>query len=287
MKTFFKAITLASLLLSLPAAAWPSWNDAKEQVKKIAYYITPGSYNPHTWFNDNYHQVTEGVYRSRTMSPNSLAQHITQDNIKKILILREDGNNNYWRIAEQAVAKSKDVEVITHILNARVLPAKEKLQAIYNVLKTCKENGENILIHCVAGVDRTGQISALRLLMEGKSVEEALKQQTPAFGHHEWLYPHCREAIKQLGQSVQDGNTIEQAVNNVEWKPFTPPSLPKRAFAAFKESVKDAVKNNPKTTIALGAVAALGTTAAYMHAKGTLVPTYNAVKEKLFGSKPA
>lgn len=284
MKTFFKTITLALLIISLPAGAWPSWHDAKEQVKKIAYYVTPGSYNPHTWFNDNYHKVTNGVYRSRTMSAASLAKHIDRDAINKILILRENGSNNTWRILEEAVAKAKNVEIITEILNAHVLPAKEKLERIHNVLKTCKENRQNILIHCVAGVDRTGQISALRLLMEGASLDEALKQQTPAYGHHEWLYPHCREAIKQLGQSVQEGKTLEQAIET-EWKPFNPPSLPKRAFVAFKETVMHAIKNNPKTSMALGAGVVVGVAAAYAHKKGKLVPAMQTVKEKIFGKQ--
>jgi protein tyrosine/serine phosphatase len=288
MKSLFKAITLASLIISLPAAAWPTWNDAKEQLKKVAYYITPASSNPHNLFNDNYHQIAEGVYRSKTMSPASLQKHINQDGIKKILILREDGMNNYWRTAQTAVAQANNVEMVTHVLNARVLPSQEKLQAVYNVLKDCKDNNKNLLIHCVAGVDRTGQIAALRLLMEqNTTLEDALKQLTGKYGHHEWRFPHCREAIKQLYALREQHGSIETAISNLQWNEFKPASLSKRAYVAFKETIKEAVKNNPKTAIALGAVAAIGAAATIAHAKGKLVPAYQSMKETLFGKKQA
>lgn len=40
MKSLFKSVTLVSLIISLPAIAFPSWNDAKNQCKKITSFVT-------------------------------------------------------------------------------------------------------------------------------------------------------------------------------------------------------------------------------------------------------
>ena len=285
LKSLFITITASSGLLLSTQAPAVSWTDAKEQIKKAAYYVTPASWNPHDFFYDNYHKVVDGVYRSKTMSPSSLEKYITQDNINTILILREDGLNNYWRTAEKTVADAHNIEMITEILNARVLPAKDKLQRIYAVLKQCKDEGKNLLIHCVAGVDRTGQISALRLLMEeNTTIDQALNQLTTSYGHHKWRFPHCSETVKQLAEIMKARScTLEEAIEHFPLREFNPPSLPVRAFTALKDTAVDAVKNNPKTAVALAFATAAGIGAAYAHRKGKLVPALKSVKEKIFG----
>ena len=277
-----KKIILFTLVVApLQMAAMSS---LKDFAKKAAYYITPSAWNPRTVFNDNYHTVIPGqCFRSKTMSPAALAQHIEADKIKGILILREMGLNDYWYHAQKAVAQNLNVALYRVELNARVLPSRYQLKKVLYYLKNHKDDGQPILIHCVAGVDRTGMISALRLMMDGVPTEKALEQLALKYGHMEWRFPHCRETIKQLGQLIEMHGSLEVAIDNFPAQAFNPPSLSVRAATSFKNMITDAVKKNKKTSIALGLLTVAGAAAAYAHKKGQLIPALKAAKERIVG----
>jgi protein-tyrosine phosphatase len=223
--------------LSMHASAWIP-DSIKNYAKKIAYHIMPASYSPKNWMSNNFHQVTNHVFRSKTMTAKSLARYVDKKKIKGILILRDNGFNDYWYQKEKEVADDKGVALHRVVLDERVLPSKEDLAKILQIIKTYKKENKALLIHCAAGVDRAGLIAALCELYEGKPVSVALKQLSFTFGHCAWFLPHMREAVKQLGALQKEHGGLEEAIEHFPQRAFNPPALPIRLFHSLKDLVK-------------------------------------------------
>ncbi len=253
----------------------------------IRHYCMPTALNPATWFHNNFATVQEGaLYRSKTLSPKDLKKVIDEKQIKTILNLRE--GYGIWFDAEKAVAG----DIITTVtLNGNKLPTKEQVKAIYNVLSDPKN--EPILVHCVAGADRTGFACAFYKLIKGYSLEEALNQQTSKFCHFEWRYPlmrKCTQALHDIKRKLDAQSTLYGwgvAVNEYNDQEVLAeikknlPSMPMRMIYALGSTIKE----NKKVAIAIGGLATLAAAALYAHKNGKLMPAVSAVKNKIFGPK--
>jgi protein tyrosine/serine phosphatase len=278
----FKKFTILSLFMCLSMQAislQEAWQTAKNAGKSIVSAVPqPASYNPRTWFNDNYHKVMDNVFRSKTMSAQSLQKHIQEDAIKSILILREIAPGDKWFEMEKQIADAANIAIHHIELNAREFPSREKIQQIINIFKDTKDA---ILIHCVAGVDRTGAISAVRKLMEnGTTLEQALEQLNLKYGHHEWRFPHMKEFIKRMYALKEQHGSLDAALQHYnpaeEMANFKPGSLPVRAIKGFYNTIATSIKEHPyiSSAIAIAAITTLGT---YLYKTNRLSPVSNAM----------
>ena len=134
----------------------------------LALYLIPVFFKIRT--------VVDGrIYRSGQLSEYFLRKYIKENGIKTIINLRggEGKNKSIWYSKEIEISKQFNIKYYTCRLT-RNLPQYRILNKILNILHTAERP---ILIHCAAGVDRAGFISALALAIEEDPPLSELKKQ--------------------------------------------------------------------------------------------------------------
>lgn len=133
------------------------------------------------FFNRNkfYPVITGEVYRSAQLSTDSLEQYIKENNIQSILNLRGSQPQDEWYQAEKALSSRLNIIHYDIGLGAYRLPSIYKLR---NLLKLLAQLSKPYLIHCDGGVDRTGLVSVILLLLEGKQSLPQIEK------HVSWRY---------------------------------------------------------------------------------------------------
>lgn len=156
--------------------------------------MSPHALKESVW-GDNFHTVEEGVfYRSAHLSGETLEQRIKQYGIKTVINLRGANPKEQWWLDEKAVTDRNNVRLCDIAISAGTLTSKEKLSEILNEFDHAPRP---ILVHCRAGVDRTGEISALWMLDKmKKSNNEALEQLSLWHKHNPLMYPAKRFLIE-------------------------------------------------------------------------------------------
>jgi protein tyrosine phosphatase (PTP) superfamily phosphohydrolase (DUF442 family) len=131
----------------------------------VAGLVTFTFRNP--WFRGNFGVVDPGlVYRS-AQPTDGLPALIRDKKIATVLNLRGGSDSDSWYVAELANTRKLGVDFYDVPLVATVRPTRQQLLTVLDVLDRCKYP---LLIHCKAGSDRTGLVSAL-YLMSRKDVE--------------------------------------------------------------------------------------------------------------------
>ncbi|MHB9100507.1 MAG: dual specificity protein phosphatase family protein [Sulfuricella sp.] len=133
----------------------------------------------------NFHIVEQGqVYRSGQLSGAALDQAVASYGIRSVLNLRGASPGESWYDDEVAVSRARGVAHYDYGINAErlvsVAQAEEILLAIRNAPKP-------ILIHCKAGSDRTGLVSALYLFSRGEVAKKAERELSLRYGHFPYL----------------------------------------------------------------------------------------------------
>lgn len=148
-------------------------------------------------FVDNFYEVSNGLcYRSGQLPSDRLEYYIKRHHIKAIVNLRDEAPGQSWYQDEIDVCNKLSVKLENIGLNIYHLPPKQKILELLDFFDRYK--GQPILIHCRAGVDRTGLASFLWLLeIEGKNKVDALKQllkKPLAFwkGHYVFVAPNMK-----------------------------------------------------------------------------------------------
>jgi len=123
-------------------------------------------------FWNNFHEISEGVYRANQPSPSHLKSY-KKLGIKSVLSLRGRANQSY-DLFEDEYCKKLDLNLVYTPISSGSAPTSEDLLKIINVLR---ELPKPVVLHCKSGADRAGLVSALYLIAEKKqTVSEAKKQ---------------------------------------------------------------------------------------------------------------
>ena len=145
-----------------------------------------------------YYEVEKDqVYRS----PQPTAENIDSAaaaGIKTVINLRGFNPNSPWYREEKAATQAHGMLQIDIGMSADRLPHREDLIELLDALATAPRP---LLIHCMAGVDRTGEASAIyQMLYMGKTKEQALEMLSGKFGHFEGIKPAKIYFIRDLWQ---------------------------------------------------------------------------------------
>ncbi len=135
-------------------------------------------------------------YRSAQLKANTLEKLIKKKNIKTVINLRGENKGGEWyqneiRVTQELGATHYDIG-----MGASRLPHKDDLKKLLAIYETAERP---ILIHCLAGADRTGEATAIyEMLYMRKSKAEALKQLSLKYFHLAASKPAKRYFIKDL-----------------------------------------------------------------------------------------
>jgi protein tyrosine/serine phosphatase len=145
-----------------------------------------GAYYGTLQYEGNFHEVVPGqFYRSAQIDKSELEAVIRSYGIRSILNLRGANRGKAWYEDEITTSNAFGIAHFDYGISARRVVRTDQIAAILDIVRTAPKP---ILVHCSAGADRTGLISALYLVkVEGISVEIADKQLSLVYGHFPYL----------------------------------------------------------------------------------------------------
>jgi protein tyrosine/serine phosphatase len=144
---------------------------------------------------DNFHAVKAGqAYRSGQLDGESFKLVFDVFGIRTVINLRGENPDEQWYQQEVAATLEKGVTLVNIPMSAKSLPSRETLLAIYDTIITSEHP---VLIHCQAGADRTGAVSAIwRMVVPGEPREAAQTELSPWYGHFEAVNPMMDELVR-------------------------------------------------------------------------------------------
>jgi undecaprenyl-diphosphatase len=134
----------------------------------------------------NLHPVEAGVvYRSAQLSGEGLDHVFREYGIRSVLNLRGNNAGKSWYDDEVRTARGDGLVHIDYALSAEhdVTPAQ-----MAELVQLVAQAPKPLLIHCNAGADRTGLVSALYELSRGTPPAQAGTQLSLRYGHFPWLW---------------------------------------------------------------------------------------------------
>lgn len=130
----------------------------------------------------NFHEVSPGkLYRAAQMDGQALARWKREYGIASVLNLRGQNDGADWYETERAVADRLGIEHLDFKMSASRQLDRDQVQELLAVMEAAPKP---LLIHCLAGADRTGLAAALYVAgIEGRGEEEAERQLSLSYGH--------------------------------------------------------------------------------------------------------
>ena len=134
----------------------------------------------------NFHVVDKGIlYRSAQLDNSQLKNKIENYGIRTIINLRGENPTRAWYVEEMKAVKATDVHQVNFALSSGKELTKTQIEQLIALLR---DSPRPILVHCQAGADRSGLVSALyELLVAKRSTAEAAAQLSFRYGHFPWL----------------------------------------------------------------------------------------------------
>jgi hypothetical protein len=135
-----------------------------------------------TYFGQNWHELIPGrVYRCAQLDPDQLRRAVERYGIRTVLNLRGCSPASDWYLGESRATHDLDVSQEDITLSALRLPAPAEIRRVVDVLDHCEYP---VLVHCRQGVDRTGLVSTLVLLLTTDTpLPVARRQLSLRYGH--------------------------------------------------------------------------------------------------------
>lgn len=133
-------------------------------------------------FSGNFHAVIPGeFYRSAQPTTDRLETYVNHYGIRTVINLRGANESAAWYRNEVATAKKMGVN---HVDFGMSSSSPFDSATADRLIEIMKEAPKPILIHCQAGADRSGIVSAIySRAIAGKSEDKAERQLSLAFGH--------------------------------------------------------------------------------------------------------
>jgi protein tyrosine/serine phosphatase len=134
---------------------------------------------------DNFHTVLPGkVYRSAQLSPSALQERINCCGLRAILNLRGANLGEAWYDEECSLAEQEGIHHYDLATDSEYPPTPYDLRETIEVLDQCERP---LLIHCQSGIDRTGVVAAICVLLsEEGSTAKARDQFGLLYGALPW-----------------------------------------------------------------------------------------------------
>lgn len=131
---------------------------------------------------DNFHPITYGkAYRSAQLDSDELVYYIMKYNIKSIVNLRGEDLNAHWYREEKQVSANYNVKHYDISLSASSKPDEEEIRKLIEIFNNAPRP---VLIHCLAGSDRSGLAAAMwKVIVDKEPKSEAGKQLSIFYGH--------------------------------------------------------------------------------------------------------
>lgn len=120
------------------------------------------------------------LYRSNHPTPWQIRQAASRYGIRTVINLRGNRPDCGSDVLGRAEAARLGLAYIDVALESRGAPAWDRIENLAGVYARVEEPA---LIHCKSGADRTGLGAGIWLLLQGRSVDEALAQLTLRHGH--------------------------------------------------------------------------------------------------------
>ena len=119
------------------------------------------------------------VYRSRQLAPEDLAAEARRLSLRSLLNLRGEREEERWYRDELALARRFGIAHYDLRLSAARLPSRQRFRELVEVLSSAPRP---LLLHCSAGVDRSGLASGIAVLAAGGDLAAARHQLGPVEG---------------------------------------------------------------------------------------------------------
>ena len=148
------------------------------------------------------------------MSTSDFKEAITKYGIKTLINLRGSHPDESWWADENTLAEKMGVNFVNIAMSAKTIPSRENLIML---LDAYKNSPRPILIHCQAGVDRTGEAVAVYQVIQWnvakaqarKSIYPSLQQAKyyfidDVFQGMDWAYDKydpCKENYKYFDKA--------------------------------------------------------------------------------------
>lgn len=117
------------------------------------------------------------VYRSGRIHPWLIESVLEEHNIKVIVTLLVDVPTKAEEIAQKRAAEKLNVQIFRYPLGGAGRGKVEHYVAAIKAIVTAGREGKPVLVHCAAGVNRTGGVlAAYQLLVKRKSVDEVVAE---------------------------------------------------------------------------------------------------------------
>ena len=144
---------------------------------------------------DNVHVIEWGrAYRTAQLDTETLGLLVDLLGIRTVINLRGENVSEPWYDNERALLDARGVEMVDIRMSANQLPPRAELLKLYDTFLTVEEP---LLIHCQAGVDRTGAAAAIwRMVVLGDSREAAGRELCICYGHFEAATPEMDELVR-------------------------------------------------------------------------------------------
>jgi protein tyrosine/serine phosphatase len=163
-------------------------------------------------YGGNLHAVEVGTfYRSAQLSGEDLRQVIKAKQIRTVLNLRGKNSGKDWYDEEIHATDAEGVLHLDYSLSAR---REVTLTQMQDIMRLIKASPKPILVHCNAGADRTGLVSALFELSKGKDPLIAGEQLSLRYGHFPYLGSKTIAMDRSFASFAQAG--LASASGNIE-----------------------------------------------------------------------
>jgi undecaprenyl-diphosphatase len=220
--------------------------------------LAPGPVN-RFFFDENLIEVVPGgIYRSAQPSGPEMDEFIARLGLRSVLNLRGERGGSAWLAEERAVADAHGVEHHTVRLSAKRMPPGPRLREIVEVLDTAPRP---LLFHCEGGVERSGLVGAVAVLLDGGDLADAREQFAYSKGFVPWI---SRSEVPRVlddyeGWLAEQGRTHSPDAFRAwvagEYHPYfyrvriTPVDAPARLEAGHKHALRVRVTNESREPI--------------------------------------